>query len=1107
MNSDTTQLLSPGLEPPPEGVRIVPVTETDMAVSADEVTRAERSGLAVLPMPEPRAIPGHEILGVLGRGGMGVVYLARQLGLNRLVAIKMILAGEHADAENLARFRTEVEAVARLQHPHVVQIHDVGSQGALAYYTMEYVDGGSLHRYLEGKPLPFRLAAEITVRLARAVQVAHDHGIVHRDLKPGNILLAGLGEAKARRPGGGNLPLPEYLPELTPKIADFGLAKREGDDSHLTRTGLVVGTPSYLAPEQARGDHRQSGPGIDIYALGSILYEMLTGRPPFQSDMPMDTLMRVIKDEPIPPRQVAPALPRDLDTICLKCLQKEPAQRYASARELADDLQRFLDDQPIHARPASLLERGTKWCKRHPAVAALGTALAILTIVSFLAVLNLWQQAAYLAANESRARHEADRDRQRAVEAFNQARELLYVNLLASAERAWLTFDPAQAKRLLADCPSEQRHWEWDYLRRRIEGSWRNLDLPGHQSGGLRFAPNSAQLYSIGREGNLYLWDVETAKLRSVVRLQHDGKQFVPLLRGVLSPDLTELATCNGSELLDDRTVACWDAATGVRLATFGPVSERVLDVAYSADGRWLGAVSSRPVKNSHGGIEWRLGDVTVWDRATAKVHLHVPVAGRSIRCLAFSADGVWLALGGWDRTIQLWNVPQAKLLRVLRDHPDPVNVVAFHPRQPVLAAGCKTHVQTWDVNLGERLQNWQVTENSVHCLTYSADGRRLINGNTDRTVRVWNADTGQRIFVFSGHETWVHAVAVSPNGQWIASAGETLKIWDGVVGPNTHMLTGSTTDVFGVAIDPAARRVAGAGDTKGLRIWDVETRKLIRQLATPREPRAVAFSPDGNLIAACSDDHGVRIWEAATGELRQELKGNRQFAGALAFSPDGRFVATGCYDGFCRVWDVATGSLVHQFTHMFTNVTAVAWHPEGRYLVTGGSDKQVRVWDTHAGKLERLIPAHATKVADVRFSRDGALLATSSNTRGTPGVASEVNLWDFATGRLLRTIKGHHGSTWSVDFSPDRRRLVTAGEDFLVKVWDLETGRELLALRGHTDDVRRLGFSRDGRYLVSCSDDQLVILWDGRPLGPEPPPPVAPTPPRDAGPSAPLNP
>ena len=345
---------------------------------------------------KPR-VKGYEIVGELGRGGMGVVYKAKQKGLNRLVAIKMVLGGEHAGEDDLARFKTEAEAVASIQHPNIVQIYEVGDKNGLPYFSLEYIDGGSLQQKIDGKPQSPREAAEIAEQLALAIQNCHDRGVIHRDLKPANVLMTLRG---------------------TPKITDFGLAKRIESDSKQTRTGSLMGTPSYMAPEQARGDTHAIGPLSDLYSLGAILYELLTGRPPFQGATLLDTMDQVRSQEPVPPTRLQPKIPRDLETICLKCLQKEPAKRYPDTASLAGDLRRFLDGEPIKARPVGRAEHAWRWARRNPKVAALSGSIIGL-------VLTLIGVATVSAIRSSREKQTIAEARRIAAERIDQATQTI----------------------------------------------------------------------------------------------------------------------------------------------------------------------------------------------------------------------------------------------------------------------------------------------------------------------------------------------------------------------------------------------------------------------------------------------------------------------------------------------------------------------------------------------------------------------------------------------------------------------------------------------------------------------------------------------------------
>ena len=371
-----------GDQPSPDEYRARFPSLFDTAKEFD--TALKRGGF--VPVAPPPQVPGYEILELLGRGGMGMVWKARQLGLNRMVALKMILPGPQVEAEDLARFRTEAEAVAHLQHPNIVQIHDIGEQDGRPYFSLEFCAGGTLAQQCAGEPQPADQAATVLNILAQAIHYAHQRGIVHRDLKPSNVLLTADG---------------------TPKITDFGLARRLESPGQ-TRTGAILGTPSYMAPEQARGQTRTIGPAADVHALGAILYELLTGRPPFKAATVLDTILQVTTDEPVPPSRLQSKVPRDLNTICLKCLEKEPGQRYASAEDLAADLRRFLAQESIQARPASPPERVWRWSRRNPLAASLVAALGLVVSLAFAAVTSLWlfAEARSKEANDERARAE-----------------------------------------------------------------------------------------------------------------------------------------------------------------------------------------------------------------------------------------------------------------------------------------------------------------------------------------------------------------------------------------------------------------------------------------------------------------------------------------------------------------------------------------------------------------------------------------------------------------------------------------------------------------------------------------------------------------------------
>jgi tetratricopeptide (TPR) repeat protein/predicted Ser/Thr protein kinase len=402
---EASSLAMPGSTIDSEARKSIDPTATVDFASARISTAEEKAG----PAGEWPLVAGYKIVGELGRGGMGIVYKAQQRGLNRFVALKMVLAGAYADAQQLARFQIEAEAVARLQHPNIVQIYEVSEQDGLPFLSLEFIDGRRLDRQLGGKPQPPREAAQLCATLARAMHFAHQQGIIHRDLKPGNVLMTADG---------------------IPKITDFGMAKRLEEDSGQTQSGMIMGTPSYMSPEQARGDVHELGPRSDLYALGAMLYQFITGKPPFVGPTPMDTVIKVRCEEVVAPSRLQPGVPRDLETICLKCLQKEPDKRYASCFELAEDLNRFLIGEPILARPVGNLERVLRWCKRNPRWAAMWGSIAALLLLlaggSLYAAITINAAKQQAEANALIARKneaEAKKNEEKAKEFGNSARQ------------------------------------------------------------------------------------------------------------------------------------------------------------------------------------------------------------------------------------------------------------------------------------------------------------------------------------------------------------------------------------------------------------------------------------------------------------------------------------------------------------------------------------------------------------------------------------------------------------------------------------------------------------------------------------------------------------
>jgi WD40 repeat protein len=975
---------------------------------------------------------------------MGVVYQARHLGLNRLVALKMILAGSHAGPEALARFRSEAEAVARLQHPNIVQIHDIGEHGGLPYFSLEYVDGGSLAQRLDGTPLPTRKAADLVMTLAHAMHAAHQQGIIHRDLKPANVLLTADG---------------------TPKITDFGLAKQVGTEKGQTRSGAIVGTPSYMAPEQAAAKPGTLGPAADIYALGAILYELLTGRPPFRAETPLDTILQVISDEPVPPSRLRPKIPRDLETICLKCLQKDPGKRYASARALGNDLSRFLDGEPIKARPIGPVARLWRWCKRRPLVAGLTAAVAGLLLT--VAVAGPWvtyRQGALRAEAQANQR-EAELARERAEAAAAQSIPL--------AHREWAASNIKGAKQLLEKCPARFRGWEWHYVEGLCHGEL--ATMRGHAGFVLAtaFLGNNQTVITAGADGTVRLWDALTGGQQKTLDVKfHEGIAFSPdgrflgtglapgnqiLIWDIAKdcqhrtlPGHTRGVSCgafsrDGRRLLSgglDKTIKLWDVDSGACLRTLRGLAEVPKSVALSPDGKYVAA----------GDVE---GTIKVWDAGDGReMHTlrgHMRGTIMYISALAFSPDSRQLASASYDGTIKIWDAAGGRELATLRGHIGFVNDVAFSPDgKRLVSAGWDQSVRLWDAEQGRELFACRGHTFIVLSAAFSPDGTRLVSGGFDTTAKVWDATTRPEYRELQGHRTPIPCVVFSRDGEYLATAGSwdnTVKVWEAASGRELLTFRGHRQTVASVAFSPDGRRLVSATgwlfETKPgeAKVWERATGKELFTLKGHTGPLcSVAWSPDGQRLATATGSRQVlqigeiKIWDASSGRVLLDLNGHRAAILQVAFSPDSRRLASASLDGTVRLWDAATGVCQHTLTDSVNRPGAlfrgVAWSPDGQHLATAATDGSLRVWDAATGTMLLRAAAHPVEAYSVAYSPDGKRLVTT-------GGDATVRTFDSATVQELLVIHGHNHEVYSAAFSPDGNLLASAGFDATVKIWD----------------------------------------------------------------------
>ncbi len=991
----------------------------------------------------------YELLDEVARGGMGVVFKARQVSLNRTVAVKLISAGALATLDLVKRFKAEAEAAAGLSHPNIVPIYEIGEHQGQHYFSMGLIEGLNLDAYLSGGAAPsatvpsernerrgFREAEEaarLVLTLARAVQHAHQRGVLHRDIKPGNILIDAEGN---------------------PFLTDFGLAKIAQKESKLTHTNAVLGTPSYMAPEQARGDTRYVTTSADVYGLGAVLYTCLTGRPPFAGGTSFETIRQVLEEEPTVPSVFRKGLDRDLETICLKCLAKEPEERYGTAEALGGDLERWRRGEPIHARPISNFERLQKWVKRRPAVAALAAGIALAVIAGTVGVTRQWRRAETNARDLRESLYDAD---------MGKAFQALELGRVRAAR------DLVETHRLVGE--RDLRGFEWRYIWGATQPQERFALEAGAGVWGSSVDPKDRFLAAAREDGVIELWDI--AERRKV----HTFKTQVGIVYGAaFSPDGNWLATTLAAAI-PKNPVHIWDMRSLSLTNTLLGHSQMTASVQFSPDSKLLVSGSGWAYDRD------APGELFVWDVAT----------GRKIRELkghncavgwfnSFAPDGIHFAAAHGDGKIRIWNVKTGEVEVLLAGGTLPMLSACFSPDGQSVAGGDRDGVvRYWRTTDPEHAIVLGQHRGAVSYLVFSPDGKQLAASGVDMVARIWNLSTLAEPHLLSGHSDRIWSIHFSDGGKTVvtASSDKTIRFW-----PNPALETEKPKYLpqdGGGAFSPGGKKVLyKAGEE--LRMWDRKTRDDI--MTVPAYPQTGdtnwqdwAFTPQENEFVTVGKRGSIHFWRTTNGAAihQRNLAPQTNLHGAPFFSRDGKWLASERGTNELMIWEASTGLPAAVLTCGNAEITGHGFSEDEKRLYLISTIGRLHAWRTGSWIPEQITVLESKQLHGTAFSRDGRWLAF-----GVLGQQA-VRLLDLRSGRS-DLLPSDSGWITAVAFSADSATLAAGTLSGEIKLWRISSKREIASIKAHYTMVDWVTFSPDDELLLtSCGPD--LRIWHAPPF------------------------